>query len=337
MAQRGGRRAGSARFAISEVDRRHLGDRAVDTVARQDGCATTAQLLSWGMTQSAITRRVTAERWQRLHQGVILLHSGRPAWRELARGALLYAGTGAALSHSSAAYVHEIVKSPGPRIEVSVHGRGVRPTAGVVVHRRRAMPFASGLLRAVGADATVLDLLQRAVGTDEAVALIAAAMLRGLPPDRVLWEAATRHQLRHRALLEEVLAPGSDAIESPLEFRYVRDVERAHGLPRGTAQVRSVVGGRWIRADRVYTGLGIRVEVDGQLAHPFGATDEDVWRDNAVVLAHDELTLRYRWSHVVGSPCATAAQVAGALRARGWSGSARPCGPGCAIRGRSAA
>ena len=143
-------------------------------------------------------------------------------------------------------------------------------------------------------------------------------------------EAEYRARVRHRSLVRELLGPGSEAIESPLEYRYARYVERAHRLPRGATQVRQLVGGRWIRADRVYDG--VRVELDGQLAHPFGATDEDVWRDNAVVLAHREVTLRYRWRHVAAEPCATAAQVRQALGQAGWRDRSRPCGPRCALR-----
>ncbi|MDM7830135.1 type IV toxin-antitoxin system AbiEi family antitoxin domain-containing protein [Cellulomonas edaphi] len=305
---------------------------AAAVVARQGGVATARQLVSWGWSTSAISRKTSSGQWQRLHRGVVLLHSGPQSWRELAHAALLYVGPGAALSHSSAAFVHGLLPRPGPLVEVSVaHERWIRPTAGVVIHRPRRMPFAVGRLRSVGEDATVVDLLHRARGTDAAVQVVAGAVLKGLLPDRILTEAASRTQLRHRRLLAELLGPGSDAIESPLEFRYGRDVERAHRLPRGATQVRQVVAGRWIRADRVYTGKGVRVELDGQLAHPFGATDDDVWRDNSVVLAHDEITLRYRWTHVAVSPCTTAVQVATALRRRGWPGNPRPCSDGCAV------
>lgn len=93
--------------------------------------------------------------------------------------------------------------------------------------------------------------------------------------------------------------------------------------------MRHVLDGRWVRADRVFDGLGVRVELDGQLAHPHGSTDRDVWRDNAVLVERAELTLRYRWTHVTSSPCATAAQLATALHARGWRGTLRRCGPAC--------
>lgn len=158
-----------------------------------------------------------------------------------------------------------------------------------------------------------------------------AAMLRGMLPERILTEVELRPRVRHRELLAEVLAPGAESIESPLEYRYGRDVERAHGLPRGSTQIRQLVSGRWIRADRIYKRYGVRIELDGQLAHPFGTTDDDVWRDNAVMLAHHEITLRYRWHHVAANPCATADQLASALRARGWRATLRNCGPRCPL------
>jgi hypothetical protein len=303
---------------------------SLTVIARQDGVATTSQLLGWGVPRDLVARRVSTGRWQRPHRGVVVLHSGPIPWRTSAQAALLYAGRGSALSHSSAGYVHRIRPQPGRLVEVSVPGdRFVRPSAGVVIHRRRVMPFAGGRLRVVGEDATVVDLLGAAADVDAAVGVIAAAMLRGLLPDRVLAEADQRARVRHRSLVRELLGPGSESIESPLEYRYARDVERAHRLPQGATQVRQLVGGRWIRADRVYDG--VRVELDGQLAHPFGATDDDVWRDNAVVLAHREVTLRYRWRHVVAEPCATALQVGSALRRAGWRGQARRCGPQCTV------
>jgi len=305
-----------------------LGRDAVDALTRQDRVATTAQLVRWGLKRGLVAQRVIQGRWQRMHQGVVLLHSGSPSWREQARSALLYAGPTAALSHSSAAYVHGIIKQPARLVEVSTP-RAIRPTEGVVIHRRRVMPWAGGRLRSVTQDTSVVDLVERATGVDGVVAVVGAAMLRGMIPDRILLEASSRTRVRHRAMLHELLDPGSDLIESPLEHRYARDVERAHALPRGHTQVRQKVGDRWIRADRVYRGLGVRIELDGQFAHPLTSTDDDVWRDNAVMLAHTEVTLRYRWSHVTTSPCATAVQVASALRSRGWKGSARGCHPTC--------
>lgn len=300
---------------------------------RQDAVATTAQLVSWGVSNDSIERRVAAGHWQRVFRGVVALQSGQLSWRQRARAALLYAGPGAALSHRSAAFARGVLPAPGPVVHVTVpHQRTVRAQPGLVMHRTRHMPWAGGALRAVDEEEAVLGLAAGTATEDELVGLVCDAVRGGARPDVLMRRIAARPRIRHRQLLEAVLGAVGEGIESPLEHRYRRDVERAHGLPCAVAQRRERVGGRWIRADRVYAGLGVRAELDGQLAHPFAATDDDVWRDNAVVLTCGDITLRYRWRHVVAAPCDVAQQVADALRARGWRGAPHPCGPSCPVR-----
>src|SRR5699024_4662425 len=121
---------------------------------------------------------------------------------------------------------------------------------------------------------------------------------RQTPGDTIREALARRARIRHRALVTDVLAAVADGVESPLEHRYHRDVGAAHGLPRAELQVRERLAGGWIRADCRYRRYRLRVEVDGRLAHPGGRTDADTWRDNAALLATEEITLRYRWRHV---------------------------------------
>ncbi|QCB95509.1 hypothetical protein E5225_17235 [Cellulomonas shaoxiangyii] len=306
-------------------------------VVRQEGAATTAQLGAGGVPARTVARRVRSGRWQRVHRGVVVLQSGPLRWRQRAHAALLAAGAGAALSHASAAYLHGFVAAPGPSVVVSVPAeRAVRPQRGVQVRRRGRVPRAWGRLRCVGPEDTLLDLVHEAPDEDAAVALACDAVRAGVRPDVVLVVAGERAVLRHRALVRAVLGDPSLGVESPLEHRYVRDVERRHGLPRSAGQVRQRVGGRWIRSDRAYPG--VRVELDGQLAHPFAATDADVWRDNAVLLASADITLRYRWRHVVATPCRVAHQVAAALTTRGHPVTLRRCPrcPAAATRDRPA-
>ena len=306
---------------------------ARELALRQDGVATTAQLESWGLSQELASRRAADGHWQRVFRGVFALQSGPLSWRQRARAALLYAGRDGALSHRSAAFSRGVLPAPGADIHVTVpHVRTVRPQPGLVVHRSRRMPWSGGALPAVDEEEAVLGLVACAADDDELVGLVCDAVRGGVRPDVLAWRAAQRPCLRHRALLREIVDAVGDGIESPLEHRYRRDVERAHGLPRAVAQQRERIDGRWIRADRVYAGLGVRAELDGQLAHPFGTTDDDVWRDNAVLLTSADITLRYRWRHVVLTPCTVAMQVAAALRARGWRGTPRPCGPRCPVR-----
>lgn len=179
-----------------------------------------------------------------------------------------------------------------------------------------------------------MDLIGGSPSVDDAVGWICDALRAGTCLLEVADAAARRGRFRHSRLLRELLTDASAGIESPLERRYHRDVEQRHDLPSARLQVRQVVGGLWIRADRVYDGLGVRVELDGELAHPGGRTDRDTWRDNAVVIERGEITLRYRWRHVAARPCRTAVQVAAALQSRGWTGRLQPCGESCALRDR---
>lgn len=136
-----------------------------------------------------------------------------------------------------------------------------------------------------------------------------------------------RRGQRDRSLLLEVFAEVADGCESPAERRYVRDVERAHGLPHGRSQSPF---GRVGRRDREYE-WGVVVEVDGRLGH---ASWTDVQRDgrrDRSALVAGRVTLRCYWTDLVPSPCGLAGEVAQVLRARGWAGRPRRCGPGCSI------
>jgi hypothetical protein len=116
-----------------------------------------------------------------------------------------------------------------------------------------------------------------------------------------------------------------------LEFRYDRDVERAHGLPEPTKQVWFAgADGRRGRRDRVYEEYGIVVELDGKLGHE----GEDQWRDKSrdnAAAATGQQSLRYGWKHVKSQACQTAVEVARVLRLRGWDGSPRPCSSACPV------
>lgn len=295
------------------------------------GVLTRARLRAAGADDAWITRQVAAGAWQSPYRGVLVTYSGPLPWPTRATAALAYAGPDAALSHRSAARLLGLATRDPYPIDVTIpESRRVTPAPGLVVHRRRRMPDVGGRPRRVLGPDTILDLVAGARSADDVVGWVSAALRAGARPEQVLGAARRRGPFSNRALLLEVLRDARVGIESPLERRYHHDVERRHGLPRAQLQVRDVVGGRWTRADCVYEGLGLRVELDGWLGHPGGRTDRDTWRDNAVLLERAELTLRYRWRHVVSTPCATAGQVALALAARGWTGRLLPCGPACA-------
>lgn len=298
----------------------------------QAGVVTTRQLEALGADRAWIARQVNSGRWQRLHAGVLLTHSGPVLWRARAWAAMLHGGVGAALSHESAAHLQEFRAASPAQVDLIIpHGRRLEPAPGIRLHRRVIVAPAGGRPRRTWRGDTVVDLVAAARSDDDAVGWVCDAVRAGTRLPEIADALQRRSRLRNRALLRDLLHEVAAGIESPLERRYHHDVERRHGLPRAELQVRETVGGLWIRADCIYEGLGVRIELDGALAHPDGRTDADTWRDNAVLIARGEITLRYRWRHVAATPCETAAQVATALRSRGWTGHPRPCGPACAV------
>ena len=306
-----------------------------ELVETQHGVVTRAQVIEAGMSDRWVRHRARAGIWQRAYPGVYIAHSGTPDWLTRASAALLYAGPDAALSHATASdWWFETEGTRQQRrdapVEISIPARRtVASQDGLVIYRRRLMPrVIPGKVRAISPDETTIDLVQRADAADDIIGILTRATKKVVHPDAVLLALGRRERVRGRALVIEMLGEVAEGVESPLELRY-RGVERVHRLPVSELQLREKLGERWIRADCRYRAYRVRVELDGKLAHPGGRTDRDTWRDNASLLDTDELTLRYRWSHVAGTPCATAAQVVKALRKGGWRGTPRPCGPSC--------
>jgi hypothetical protein len=122
-------------------EQRSTADARIATIAgRQHGVVTQEQLVAVGLDKSAITRRVQAGRLYRLHRGVYAVGHRSLSWRGRWLAAVLAAGDGAVLSHSSAAALWQFLRPiPGP-VHVTV-GAAVRrkPRPGLQIHRSRTL------------------------------------------------------------------------------------------------------------------------------------------------------------------------------------------------------
>ncbi|NJC73286.1 hypothetical protein HC031_26720 [Planosporangium thailandense] len=303
--------------------------------ADQCGLVTRAQALACGMTVEAIRAQVRAGRWRPLLHAVYATFTGPVPRGSALWAAVLRAGPGAVLSHESAAELVGLLDEGTTLIHVSVpSSRRIAAIPGTVVHYSSRVAEARHPLRLppqTRIEETVVDLTQTAASVEQALSVIARACGRRLTrPDRVAAALSARKRLRWRAELSAALDDVTVGAHSILELRYLRDVERAHGLPRASRQ-HTVVrrGGR--RYDDVrYAQFGVVVELDGRAAHPDETRWRDMRRDNASVV-DGRRVLRYGWADVVGQPCAVAAQVATVLRASGWRGAPRRCAPGCTV------
>ena len=295
----------------------------------QCGVVTRDQALAGGLTADAIRARLRSGRWQLLHRAVYLTYSG-PVPRTAQRwAAVLRAGQGAAVSHHTAAELHGLLDHRADAVHVSVPAtRRVTAIPGVVVHRSRELDVArhpSRLPPQTRVEETVVDLTQTCASLEDAIGWVAKACGRRLTrPERILAVLVRRRSAKWRAELIDMLRDVADGAHSALEIRYLRDVERAHGLPPASRQHVVVSAGRKSYDDVRYREYGVVVELDGRLAHPADARWRDMRRDNAAAV-DGRTVLRYGWADVAGRPCEVAAQVADVLRAAGWRGVLRRC------------
>lgn len=309
---------------------------------KQDGLLSRAQVLGLDGDDALIERQLASRRWARVHEGVYLDHTGKPTWRQRAWAAILTHAP-CALAGVSALRAHGLdVGTPSDPIELVVDlRRRVDDPPGVTT--RRIKEYASRVQSNLRPpreriEHAALTMASRARTEDAAVAVISDVVRSGRTNvARIADALATRTRLRHRAFLEEVLADVDVGAMSALERRYLRDVERAHGLPVGVRQHREVIAlapdGEQITVvyrDVVYDDHLTIVELDGRLGHD-KALDRwaDLGRDLAAAVT-GRITLRAGWQQAL-EPCRLAVVIATVLQQRGWTGSPRPCSPGCVV------
>jgi very-short-patch-repair endonuclease len=306
----------------------------------QRGVLSRTQALQSGLGSGTVSAQLRAGRWQRLHRGVYATFTGEPGRETLLWAALRRAGPEAVLSHHTAAELTQLAPRPTPLIHVTVPRQmHLRPIPGVILHRSSRIDQARHPTLTppqTRLEETTLDLAEAAGGLDDALAWLARACgARLTRPDLLRTTIEQRARMRWRHELIVALDDISGGAHSVLELRHVRWVERAHGLPRAQRQVRVVTGARTGYRDALYADFGLVVETDGRAAHPAEQRWRDQHRDNAVVIGGAG-TLRYSWTDVSQRPCHVAAEIAAALRKRGWLGSPRRCGPACPVRSDAA-
>lgn len=314
---------------------RRLADEQCDLLTR-------AQCLGAGMSPDAVEWRVRSRRWTRAHEGVFLTKPGRSDWDARAMAALLHALSGgqvadAALGGRSAAYLWGIERTPPALVELVVPERR-RVVAPQDVRVRRAFRFDAIVddraypWRTTVA-ATVLDVGAMGSALD-AVSIVARAVQKELiTTGEVSQELAARAGHRHSRVLRRALVDVDAGGQSGTEVLYVRDVERAHGLPAATRQAPSDRGSRRYH-DHEYLEFGVIVEVDGRLGHEQWADRVRDGRRDRQLLAAERLTTRVFFADVAFEPCRTAAEIGVILAGRGWTGRPRRCRrAGCAVAG----
>ncbi|GAA3192261.1 DUF559 domain-containing protein [Dactylosporangium siamense] len=293
----------------------------------QGGAVTRAQAIAAGLTEDAVRAQLRAGRWRRAFNGVYWTFSGPPARTATLWATLLTAGRGAVFSHETAAELLGLLDQPAETIHMSLPSdRRIRTLPGVRWHHRTVAAVAVPAREPARTSVvdTVLDLTQTATTVDDAISWLVRACGRRLTTSgRLLAGIEARQRLRWRDALTSAVADVSAGCHSLLELRYLRDVERPHGLPAGTRQRRRRTGAATAYRDVEYDEYRLIVELDGQAAHLDPRRDRH--RDNAATI-QGWSTLRFGWADVNTRPCETATVVTAALHQAGWTGTPTRCG-----------
>jgi len=295
----------------------------------QDGVLSRRQLTDGGLRKHDIERLLRQRRLRQVLPRVYVDHTGplTPGQREWA--ALLYA--------EPAALCWRIGDRADDEVHIAIdHDRKVTAQPGIRIHRVRSFAaMLDGRRRpALLPEDDALCMVHEAADELAVIAILADVAAAGVSGRRLQRALARHPSLRRRrlvaALIEDVVA----GTHSVLEHGYLVRVQLPHGLPPLERQVpRSSRRGEE-RRDAEYGAFGLVLELDGRLNHEsWQAGNRDAERD-LDDLAAGRVVARLRWQQVYGGQCHTAARIAQALRARGWAGEPRPCGPACELRRR---
>lgn len=302
----------------------------LELAAWQAGVLTSRQAGDFGLGRHSVTRLLEAQRWLRLDRGIFFVREGPPPWEALAWAGVLLGGSDARIGGGGAGYLHGLLDTAPSRVPVLIPQSRILVSRGPWDFRRERPGVRSartlGSPPRLSVEDTVLDLCQRA-DTEGVIHLVTKAvqcLLTTVP--RLRQALASRQQTRHRRLIENLLADVAEGAETPLEITYLKRVERAHRLPRGSRQQSSGSSG-YLRDVR-YDEFQLVVELDGRLGHEGMGRFRDMRRDNATT-ANGEATLRYGSADVYRRACRVAEQVATVLTLQGWTGQLRKC-PQCA-------
>lgn len=272
--------AGAGRSTIRLVPRRRdsLLDRVVlhRLMDRQSGVVSRRQVLEAGGDDVDIRRMVRRREWARVHEGVYVDHTG-PLTRSQRTWAAVLLHWPAAAHRQTALDLHGVRRdrrAPGPDepvwVMIDAARRTPTPVPGVRVERVRGASSWLTSHRWPPRVTVEMALLKVASQRDlaGAVAVLAdACQQRRTDVTKLLHALERLGTLRGRAALVDVLRDVAEGAYSVLEHRYLRDVERAHGLPVGRRQVREPNHGRAVVRDVTYEAEGLVVELDGRFGH----------------------------------------------------------------------
>lgn len=291
-----------------------------DLARRQHGVIARGQLIGLGMGSEAIKERTRRGLLRPVHRGVYALGGARLDPLGRWKAAVLACGSGAVLSHRSAARAWGVFPYDPGRIELSRDAAGAATKRGaVLLHRAR--------------------LLSDEIEEDEGIPLTCvsrtifdlAAVVSEREVERAFHEAEVR-RLTSRVSLPQLLErhPGRRGVravramlgrpepagvtETEIEELFVALLD-AHGLPRPLFNATLPLRGKLLRPDCMWPEQRLIAELDGRAVHGTEQAFEDDRQRDRVLLAEGWRSTHVTWRQLHEEPAEIAADLRAQLRA----------------------
>lgn len=254
-------------------------DRALAKIAApQHGVVTTAQLRAAGIGRNATTKRIQAGRLHPLHRGVYSVGHTNLSFEGRCMAALLALGTGAVVSHVSAAALWGMLKPPSGPIHLTLPGDGGRKRRrDITIHR-------SSTLSA--------DFLTRRYGIAVTKPKRTLRDLHRTSPQSV-FTRAVRRALDLRLIDSSDLRREEELTRSELERLFLK-LCRHHRFP--APEVNARIG--LYEVDFLWRDRGLIVETDGFRHHANRAAFESDRLRDAFLQSRGYRVLRFTYRQV---------------------------------------
>ncbi|HMC07007.1 MAG TPA: type IV toxin-antitoxin system AbiEi family antitoxin domain-containing protein [Solirubrobacterales bacterium] len=298
--------------SLTEVDqRRRRAERERQVLAfaeQQHGVISLDQLRSLGLTAEAVRARVAVGRLHRVRRAVYAV--GRPDLPLDGRwmAAVLACGSGAVLSHRSAAALHGLLADVRAVIDVTLGRRSGRSVSGIRLHRLTCLPSVDCVsvrsIPCTSVPRTLLDLagvveprlLERACDQADVLGLLDVVAVR-----EAMARNPRRPGVRRLRWVLELGDLGENLPRSELEERFVSLCHNA-GMPRPSVNEWITVSSEPMQVDFMWRDRRAIVETDGYRAHRTRqAFRRDRRRDRLLRLEGWQVA-RFTWEDVTGDP-----------------------------------
>jgi hypothetical protein len=288
-------------------------DRRIAALARpQRGYVTRRQLIELGVSRYDVQYRIKTGRLIPVYAGVYAVGHVPTLPQDRACGALLACGSGAALSHGSAAALWDVFKRWEMPFEVAA--ASARRRRGIRVHRtvlsKRDIRVHLGV-RVTSPARTLLDICPR-LGDKTLTRAVNDLRLERHLNLADLAEVLDRFPRNRGAKrLRPFLQPPGGPTRSEFEDEFLEFVRR-YGFPQPLVNTR--IAGREV--DAFFPAEGVIVELDGYRFHSSRERFEGDRDGDAEMLAIGLVTVRITWERMTRAPAREADRLSRILAAR---------------------